>query len=349
VTDHPPRLRVGIVGAGFMAETHLAALAAEDVQAVVYNRDADRATALAGRFGAGLATSFEELLEAVDVVDVCTATHRHATFAIAAAAAGRHVIVEKPLARTVEDGTAILNACERAGVQLFVAHVVRYFPEYEAAHRLVASGAIGDPAVVRLKRASFRPRHDAGHWLFDAAQSGGMIVDLLVHDFDYARWVAGDVVSVHCHSVGIERPQLGVDHAFAILTHASGAISHVTGSWAYAAPTFRTALEIAGSHGLIEHDSESSKPIVSYLHPGRADRGDGNEGRAVGLPASPVREDPYRLELREFLRAITDGTPARVTARDGLEALRIALAADESARTGRVVRLAPTPVPEGAR
>jgi predicted dehydrogenase len=338
VTRGRARLRVGIVGAGFMGETHLAAWSAEGIEAVVFNRDRARAASLAGRFGAAAASSLDELLESVEVVDVCTATHSHTEYALAAAAAGRHVICEKPLARTLPDAEAIVAACERAGVRLFAAHVVRFFPEYDAARRLVLDGAIGDPAVLRLKRASFRPRHGPGHWFFDPAQSGGMVVDLMIHDFDYARWIAGDVTAVHCRSVGVERPELGVDHAFAILTHASGAITQVTGSWAYAAPTFRTSFEIAGSHGLIEHDSESARPIVSYLHPR------GSEPSAtVGLPQSPVDEDPYRLELREFLQAIVNGSPARVGPRDGLAALRIALAADESARTGRVIRLGPVP------
>jgi predicted dehydrogenase len=325
-----------------MGDTHLAAWSAEGVPAVVFNRDADRAAVLAGRFGARVASSMEDLLQAVDIVDICTATQLHAPAAIAAAAAGRHVICEKPLARTLEDAEAMIAACERAGVHLFVAQVVRFFAEYEAAHRLVAQGAIGNPAVLRLKRGGFRPRHPAGHWLWDHRQSGGMVVDLMIHDFDYARWIAGEVETVHCRSIGIERPELQVDHALAILTHASGSISHVSGSWALAPPTFRTSLEIAGSRGLIEHDSEVSKPIVTYLHPRSRESGPGVT--AVGLPASPVREDPYRLQLREFYRSIVDGTPARVTATDGLEALRIALAADESARTGRVVRLANTPV-----
>jgi predicted dehydrogenase len=330
-------LVVGVVGAGVMGETHLAAWTAEGVPAIVFNRDAARGSALAGRFGARVARSFDELLEHAAVVDICTVTDSHAELAIGAAGAGRHVICEKPLARTLEDGDRIVAACARAGVELFVAHVVRFFPEYELAKRLVAEGAIGDPAVLRLKRASFRPDETTRPWLFEATQSGGMVVDLMIHDFDYARWIAGDVVSVQCRSVSAERPALEVDHAFALLTHASGAISHVTGSWAYARPTFRTSLEIAGSRGLIEHDSESSRPIVAYVYP-RASGG----AQAVGLPASPVREDPYCLELREFRRAIVEGTPARVTALDGLEALRIALAAEESARTGRVLRLGAT-------
>jgi predicted dehydrogenase len=327
-------MRVGVVGAGFIAEAHARAWTAEGVTPTVFDRDAGRAASLAERFGLRVVTSFDELIDNVDLVDICTPTHQHAEIAIRAAAAHRHVICEKPLARTVEDAEAIVAACTSAGVRLFVAHVVRYFPEYEAARRIVADGGIGDPAVLRLKRASFRPRRPAGHWLFDHALSGGLILDLMIHDFDYARWVAGDVVAVQCRSVAAEREEVGVDHAYAILTHKSGAITHVTGSWAYSPPTFRTSLEIAGSGGLVEHDSAIASPIVTYLLP----RG-GDSGGTVGLPSSPLAEDPFRLELRDFRAAIADGRDARVTPRDGIEALRIALAADESARTGGVVRL----------
>ena len=331
------RLRVGVVGAGFMGETHLGAWTAEGIPATVFDVDAPKASALADRFGAAVSGSLDELFASVDVVDVCTATHRHAEVAIAAARAGCHVICEKSLARTIEDAEAIVAACATAGVRLFVAQVVRFFPEYAAARQAVVDGRIGEPAVLRLKRASYRPRHAPDHWFFDHSKSGGMVLDLMIHDFDYASWVAGEVVAVQCRSVGVDRPELGLDHAYAILTHVSGAFSHVTGSWAYSPPTFRTSLEIAGSHGLIEYDSAAAPPIVSYLRPRGPDGAD-----PVGLPGSPVAEDPYRRELREFHRSIVEGTPARVEARDGLEALRIALAADESARSGRVVRLAGT-------
>jgi myo-inositol 2-dehydrogenase / D-chiro-inositol 1-dehydrogenase len=333
VSDGRDRLRVGLVGAGVMGATHLAGWMAEGNPVTVFDVDPERAAALAADPGAGVARDLDELLERSDVVDVCTATHRHAEVAIAAARAGRHVICEKPLARTIEDAEAMIDACATAGVRLFVAQVVRFFPEYAAARAAVVDGAIGEPAVLRLKRASYRPRQQPGHWFFDVSKSGGMVVDLMIHDLDYARWVAGEVTSVSCRSAGVERPHLGVDHAVAILTHASGAISQVTGSWAYAPPTFRTAFEIAGSTGLIEHDSAASPPIVTYLRPA------GTDGGPVGMPGSPVAVDPYRLELREFHRAVLDGTTARVDAADGLAALRIALAADESARTGRVVRL----------
>jgi predicted dehydrogenase len=253
--------------------------------------------------------------------------------AIAAARAGCHVICEKPMARTLADAEAMLAAARDAGVRLFVAHVVRFFPEYVAARAAVLDGAIGEPGVLRLTRASYRPRHPAGHWFFDHAKSGGIVLDLMVHDLDFARWIAGDVVAVHCRSAGVAFAGTGVDHAVAILTHRSGAISHVSASWGYAPPTFTTAFEIAGSLGLIEQSSTATTPVMPSLLAGAAN------GGTTALADTGLAGDPFRLELAEFARAIRDGTDARISAEDGLEALRIALAADESARTGAVVRI----------
>lgn len=326
-------LRVGVVGTGFMGETHVAAWAAEGIRAVIHDVDSGRAATLADRYGARVAATREELLGAVDVVDVCTPTHLHAEVAIAAARAGCHVICEKPMARTLADAEAMLAAARDAGVRLFVAHVVRFFPEYVAARAAVLDGAIGEPGVLRLTRASYRPRHPAGHWFFDHAKSGGIVLDLMVHDLDFARWIAGDVVAVHCRSAGVAFAGTGVDHAVAILTHRSGAISHVSASWGYAPPTFTTAFEIAGSLGLIEQSSTATTPVMPSLLAGAAN------GGTTALADTGLAGDPFRLELAEFARAIGDGTDARISAEDGLEALRIALAADESARTGAVVRI----------
>ncbi len=97
------------------------------------------------------------LLGQVDAVDICTPTDTHADIAVRAAAAGRHVICEKPLERTHAQGQRIIDACAEAGVHLFVAHVVRYFGEYATAQAAVAGGEIGSPAVLRLTRSGARP------------------------------------------------------------------------------------------------------------------------------------------------------------------------------------------------
>jgi predicted dehydrogenase len=146
--------------------------------------------------------------------------------------------------------------------------------------------------------------------------------------------VAGDVARVMARSVGNQHPSAAFDHALAILTHTSGAISHVEGSWAYPPPTFRTQFEIAGSMGLILHDSDATAAIRAFRHQQPA----GN-APDVPLPSSPLLEDPYTTEIKTFYEHLAHGAPVPVTAEDGLAALQIALAAIESAQTGRVVEI----------
>src|SRR4029453_10919086 len=142
-----------------------------------------------------------------------------------------------------------------------VAHVVRFFPEYALAKSLVQSGEVGRPGVLRLSRGSFRPKKPVGNWFLDFDKSGGLLLDMMIHDFDYARWVAGEVESVFARSIGSSVSDAPVDYGMAILTHTGGALSHVTGAWSYPPPTFRTRLEIAGDGGLIEFDSADTAPV----------------------------------------------------------------------------------------
>lgn len=332
-------MRAAIVGTGFMAGVHAEAWRQTPVQVVAFvarDRDVD-AGAMAAQHQARLVTRLEDILPDVEVVDICAPTHLHADFTLRAAAAGKHVICEKPLALTVEDGRRMIRACGTHGVRLFVGHVLRFFPEYHAARDLVARGEVGRPAVLRLSRCAFQPRK-ADNWFIDPARSGGMMLDLMVHDFDFARWVAGDVVRVFARSTRDTVAQGGLDHALVILTHRSGAISHVEGSWAFPPPTFRTRFEIAGSGGLIVFDSPSAAAIVTYLH-----RPSGGERVEVPLPRSPLLESPYATQLRTFANALAGGPEPPVTAADALAAVQIATAAIESAHRGSAIELAPTP------
>lgn len=332
-------MRVGIAGAGFMGATHAAGWAAAGATLAGFLAQTPaEAARLAEQYGAQVYPDLAALLADVDVIDICAPTDRHAELALAAAAAGRHVVCEKPLARTLDEGRAMLAACRRAGVQLLVGHVVRFFPEYALAQRRVAEGAVGRPAVLRLARGSVRPGWSAGGWLLDPRRSGGLLLDMMIHDYDYARWVAGEVLQVYAKHVAGSRPDTGLDYALAILTHAGGAISHIAGSWAYPPPTFRTGLEIAGDAGLICHDSAASAPVEALL-------GQVPGGAAAVLPGSPLSEDPYTTQIKAFHAALSDGPPPRVSAADGLAALQIGLAALESARSGRAVRLEPLELP----
>ncbi len=240
----------------------------------------------------------------MDVVDICSPTHLHYEMALKAAAAGKHIVCEKPLARTTQQAQKIVNACREAGVQLLVAHVVRFFPEYALARAAVAEGQIGKPGVIRLHRGSYRPKKPAGNWFLDEVKSGGILMDLMIHDYDYACWIAGEVETVFAQRVTEHHIEAPVDYGLVILSHRSGALSHISGAWAYPPPTFRTHLEIAGDRGLIEFDSDGTAPIQNLiLRTGGADAPD------VALPSSPVSESPYTTQIKEFYRALADGTP----------------------------------------
>jgi predicted dehydrogenase len=329
-------MRVGIIGAGFMGGIHAAAWATTPATVAGFVAATTAlAQGLAAQYQARVYPDLASVLADVDVVDICAPTHLHAEMALAAAAAGKAIVCEKPLARTLAQGQAMIAAARQAGVPLLVAHVVRFFPEYARARALVAAGEIGRPAVLRLARGSFRPKKPEGNWFLDEEKSGGLLLDLMIHDLDYARWVAGEVETVFARSIGARDPAAPLDYGLVILRHRSGALSHVAGAWAYPPPTFRTRIEIAGDGGLIEFDSTATAPIEWLLGPGDAESPD------VGLPASPLLESPFTSEIHEFYRALSGGPPARVTAEDGLAALQIALAAAESARSGQAVRLTP--------
>jgi len=326
-------MRIGIVGAGFMAQTHLNAWAATAAQVVAVHAPRRKPTqTLAAQAQARACDTLEELLDLVDLVDVCAPTDRHHAITLSAAAAGRHVLVEKPLARSLGEGLAMLRACERHGVQLLVAHVLRFYPEYNAALARVARGEIGQVAVLRLTRGSFQPHAGTAHWLLDEARSGGLILDLMIHDFDYARQVAGEVDSVYARSVRSRDAGAAGDYCLALLRHREGAISHIEGAWAYPQPLFRTALEIAGSEGLIEQPADSALPLSLQLAQAAQDPVD------IVAPSSPLAEDPFVTQLRHVHAVLTEGVTPRCSGEGALAALRIALAARVSARSGRPLR-----------
>lgn len=331
-------MRVGIAGVGFMGSTHAAGWAETEAQMVgLVAETVQEAQPLAAQYGLKVYPDLARMLPEVDVVDICTPTHLHHEMTLQAAAAGKHVVCEKPLARTIQQAREMVSACQKAGVHLLVAHVVRFFPEYALAKSLVADGQVGKPGVLRLARGSYRPKKPVGNWFLDEEKSGGILMDLMIHDFDYARWIAGEVASVFARKVSAAHAGASVDYGLVILKHLDGALSHIAGAWAYPPPTFRTHIEIAGDGGLLEFDSDDTAPIRNLI------LRKGGDAPDVGLPSSPTSESPYTTQIKEFYRCLSEGSPVRVSAEDGLAAVQIAEAAIESARRGEAVVFTASP------
>ena len=328
-------MKIGIAGVGFMGMTHAEAWSQTGAQIEgMVAETLQEAQPLADQYGASVYPDLTSMLPDIDVVDICTPTHLHYKMVMAAAAEGVDIICEKPLARTVEQAVQMVVACREAGVHLLVAHVLRFFPEYALAKDAVAEGQIGRPGVVRLSRGSYRPKKPVGNWFLDEEKSGGILMDLMIHDFDYAHWLAGEVESVFARKVSSGHPDAPIDYGLAILKHKGGTLSHIAGAWAYPPPTFRTHIEIAGDEGLIEFDSDATAPIQNLMR-----RNGHNDSPDVALPSSPVSESPYTTQIKEFYATLLEKHPARVSAEDGLVAVQIAEAAIQSAASGRAIFL----------
>jgi predicted dehydrogenase len=323
-------LDVALIGAGGIARTHLPAWAALGARVRVYAPD-DRAPGLAREFGATAVGSREEAVAGATVVDVCTPTDTHREITLAAVAAGAQVLCEKPLALRTADAQEMADAARAAGVRLLPGHVVRFFPAYARLRGLIADEALGRVAVARFTRTGRYPTWS--QWFADPERSGGILVDQMIHDVDIARWLFGDVVRVHAQQSGhltAPAPEGAVASGTAVLTHASGVITQVVGVWAPPATPFRTTFHVAGTGGTITHDSLAA--------PGLRVMGTGG-GAADGVPAGDFGESPYTTQIREFAAAFTGrGPEPRVSAADGVEAVRIAEAAAESARTGHAIQ-----------
>lgn len=319
-------LRVGVVGTGGISRAHLPGWA--ELGAELHCHSLEGAQQYAAESGASVHASLEELLAAVDVVDVSAPTPAHPEIVRAALDAGKDVLCEKPLALDPAEAQDLLAHAERVGQTLFPAHVVRYFPQYAAAKRAIDTGAVGTLAVLRFERTGSLPDRD---WYADEALSGGIVMDQMIHDIDQALWLAGPVERVYAQQ-SIAASDSAVRTAHVVLTHRSGAISHCRGFWGPAGTEFRYTFDLSGDGGQLQYDSTKDPGIMfDAVASARDDSGDGF------LPDVSTLRDPYAAEIVEFATSLAGGAPARVEAADGVRAVEVASAALESLRTGRSI------------
>ena len=328
-------MRIGLIGAGFMGKTHAAGWqTAGDTITAVLDATSHSARELARHCGAQVADDIADLVAHCDVIDICSPTDLHSAHVLAAVDAGtRAVFCEKPLARTLPDAIRMVQACRAAEVPLGVGHVVRFFPQYARARAAVERGDVGQLGVLRFSRRTFAPKTS---WFRDNDKSGGVILDLMIHDLDFARTVAGEVRSVFAK---VDAGPAGQEHAYALLSHANGTITHVEASWRYPQPEFYTSFELAGSKALLTFDSATTGALRPHIGPPASDSMPRQTQPAVPVAASPVSDDPYATELAAFRDALAAGGKPPVPGAEGVRSLQLALAALESAKRDEPVTI----------
>jgi predicted dehydrogenase len=360
------RVRIGLVGAGAIMHLSHAPTIARSPDAVltgVFDRDPKRADDLARQHGAKSYDRLEALVEAsdVDAVIVATPNRNHPEGVLAAAAAGRHVLCEKPLAIDVTSARTMVEACAAAELVLQVGFNQRFWAQVQIAKALLVSGLIGKVNGFRSIYSEKSTAYPAAtRYRYDLAQSGGAtIIDLTIHRIDLARHLVGDFSGVFAELVHSALPDKVDDNVWLLARFANGARGSLT-SDRYS-PAIGDGTDLFGTEGSIHIATETlnpfhAAPLAVYTERHAKDLPDvlreahypdawwtGFEGG--WLTIKPPRRNPYDAQLAEFCSAIREKRPASITGQDGLRAQEVVKGAYISMREGRWVDL---PLPDDA-
>jgi predicted dehydrogenase len=327
-------INVAILGGGFMAASHAPnykALGDRVRVKTIASRPSDRAKAVAASVGAELTADLDAAIRdpEIDIVDICLPTALHREWTEAALAAGKHVFLEKPIALTLEDADAIVAVADRSDGFFMVGLVLRFWPEYVELRRRMAAGELGRPLAVSTFRLS--PPADWNEWMADPSQSGGVPVDLLIHDFDQMNWLLGTPRRVYARA-----PEPG--HVLAIVDY-DGAEGIAEGSMAMPKSyPFSSNVRVLCEGGVAEYGF-SAAPAEDGGNIGASNAPRGLRlYPAGGDPATvPVESaDPWGPEIAYFVECVEQGrAPEQGTGEQARLALAVSLAAAASLESGR--------------
>ena len=327
-------MRVGILGAGFMGSTHARAFKQlPDVTiAGIYGLSESRAKPLADELGTAWTTDLDRLIAdpAVDAIDVCLPGPQHRAVTEAAFAAGKHVLLEKPITLTMEDADALVALGERTDKVFMIAHVLRFWPEYEEIARRVASGEYGKPiSALAYRRQPF----PAWSSLFARSDlSGGAVLDMMIHDYDALNWTLGTPRAVAGR--GIKNPVSGgYDQVQVMLDYGAASALVDGGMMMPDSYPFTMALHVLCEAGAFEYHFQAGGRSVEM----GAGRNDlvyyPKEGDPEPIAVEPG--DAYAREIAYFAECVRTGqSPTRASPADARLALKVGLAAREAVAAG---------------
>ena len=337
-------IRVGLVGYGFMGKMHSACYGASGkakVAAVADIQETRRKEA-AEKLGCATFDSIGAMLGGceLDAVDVCTPTYLHEPHVLAVAAAKKHIFCEKPLSLTTEACERMIAAAKSAGVILQIGHVVRFWPDNVVVKSVLDSGRLGKLLWASARRLSAPATWDWDKWLSDPARSGGAILDLHIHDLDYLAWVLGRPKQVACSAIPTATGAF--DTALTtFIGQTGGATCQAEGCLAMPEGyPFTARMLFVCEKGAIDLDITASPTVVV--------RPAGAPEEHPEIPQPQVESNDaggnvsslggYFNEIVYFLDCVKENRlPTVITPEEAAYAVRVCLAAAESAKTGKIV------------
>ena len=330
-------MKVAVIGVGSMGYNHLRVYSEMgDVQVVgASDLNRERLQLAEDRFSVNTYLRYQDLFEKEEpeAVSVTVPTAEHEKVAAYALEKGAHVLVEKPIAATVEEGKRLIALAKKLDRQLMVGHIIRFNPAMQSLKTRLDSGDLGKIFQVFCRRAGPFPAR---------IRDVGVVVDLAPHDVDIMRFLTG--MNPMCVFAETEQ-QIHTDHEdllFGLLRFPEGITGALEINWL--TPTKMRETLVLGEKGLFRVDDlmqdlfffENTQAVGELWSPFRAIRGV-SEGSMTRFPIK--RQEPLKAELAAFIDAIREGHKVPVTGQDGLEALRISLALVESGKTHRVIEI----------
>ncbi len=337
---------IGIVGFGFMGRMHFgcwSGLEGANVKAICDANPAIAADAgeIVGNIdglpenvdlsGVNFYTDYDKFLtdEKLDAISLTLPTFLHADFAIKALEAGVSVLCEKPMALTLDQCDRMIAAAAESEAELMIAHCIRFWPEYAKAKEIVDSGEYGKVLVGHFQRLSVIPTWSSDDWMRDASQSGGMVLDLHIHDSDYVHYLLGMPVAVSSRALMTDGHVSHIDTQY---HYDGGKLITAEGSWRVSDSfNFRMNFEILFEGATIVYDC--TRDPVFMVYPSKAD----------AFSPEVAAGDGYSREIEYFANLIAGkvlGPQGEViTPAQSKESLRIVEAEQESALTGKMVTL----------
>ena len=337
------RTRVGLIGTGFIGDIHAAAFKSVPEAEVVAVASPPPGQAKAFARERGIPQAYEDYrdllaLKEVQVVTLGIPNHLHAQVAVDAAKAGKHVICEKPLCRTLEEADRMIGACRKAGVLLMYAEELCFAPKYVRARQLVEEGALGRVFLVKQSEEHFGPHMP---WFWDVEQSGGgVLLDMGCHSIEYARWVFGKpkvksvLASLGTYVHGDKTK--GEDHSLCIVEYEGGKVALAENSWAKPGGV-DDRCEICGSGGFTRADLLRGSALLTYSETGygyAVEKAATTQGYTFTM-FEEIWNYGFPQEMAHFIRCVQGKETPIEAGEDGREVLKIICAAYESAGTGR--------------
>ncbi|OGV81800.1 MAG: hypothetical protein A3K19_26410 [Lentisphaerae bacterium RIFOXYB12_FULL_65_16] len=333
---------IAFVGCGGIARHHASKLASvQDARIVaVSDVSSEAAEKFAKDFGADGCKTFSNYkkmlkLDTVQSVWVCTPTFLHAKPVIAAAQAGKHVFCEKPMAMKLSDACRMAEACDKAGVLLTVGFVRRFDAFWGKMKDIVQSGAIGRPVIWRFA-AGGKPGNP---WFRDVKKGGGPLLDGAVHNYDFALQMFGPVASVQASSRQFDPTSVGDDTASVIIDFASGDQHTLIWSWGMAKGAECTSLcDIIGPLGSLQFGMTAKEPPQGFDPQTQGAFTVKTADGAAQVFTYP-KQDMFVDQARHVVESFSQGKQPLVTARDGIESLKVGAAILKAGVARRTIKL----------